>query len=390
MPVKLVTWRQISKICLVSCTLALFGCEGAAPPQAMFSSDSFVTGKIVSKNSVPIQLSLSHTIPHQTFKEVTQMPSGKLVATWKVEFTLSENRAEREGQISFLAQTYGMGHLPLGLQGNKLELRDFLRPSMQALLNTSFVHRERIERGLLGPSVLSRPAIIDNFVLSPTVKTLNNCWTTVYEVLRNDSSRFVSFFASDSAVQKYLGSGPNETAKDPANLSTPVSSFVKELSWQEACVPTEKHFCPDGNLARERNKDLVPGDYLLIYGKNGLEHAAIFLDQDVYFEKTGAKGDRYAYRLVPFSEISDAYKDPNLRYRFRRMKETAQLPHPLEAFDGRHNATEAAITDLLPEEYHKRHRVAHQPEVHDSRDIAIYEFIDFAIQAEGGRYRLQQ
>jgi cell wall-associated NlpC family hydrolase len=157
------------------------------------------------------------------------------------------------------------------------------------------------------------------------------------------------------------------------NRDTEWNTFVKELSWQEACVPTQRRMCPDGDLFQARNERLENGDVLVISSDKGIEHAAIYLGSDLYFEKTGAKSDTELYRMVPFDEIANTYRDPELRYRYRRPKKDATLPPHSSAFQESQHEVEEAIWNLMPAELKSLGAAPFwQPEVGDSRDLGIY------------------
>ena len=337
-----------------------------------------------------IILPLADRIPHQVKAIVVETASGGRAEVWQVEFFLEDEAVKRKEQISFLRDLYQTPYR-VSSERDQYFMKDFLPPAMAAVLNHGFDEQSQTLRGLLGGSDLDRDPMVDNFVLQPKIKTLTNCWTTAYEILRQRDDHFMTFFASDLAVLPYLGY-PGAPAASFNDDASPYSQFIKELPWQQACVPGERRSCPQGDLFEQRNEGLEPGDVLLVYkDSKTLMHAAIMVDHDFYFERTGAKGKNYLYRLVPFSQIAKDYSEPELKFRYRRFRGAEQeLPDPLAVF-GQTGAAEKAVWQLMPESLRAAYRPALQPEVGDARDLGIYEFKDHPIKAnDAGTFTIQK
>jgi hypothetical protein len=206
------------------------------------------------------------------------------------------------------------------LPEREYELIDFLPVAMQALVGKRFE-----ERTIDVPADVSPPrSIRDPF----SINLSSNCWTTAYEIQRHASDAFVAFYVAPNQIRKVLEDNS-------------VSDVVKSLNQTELALEN----------SQLRNQSIKPGDTLYIYGpgallqtdasaiaasKEELLHVAIFLDDDVYFEKS-AKESQSAYRIASFSDIRKKYSDKSTgsteqyRYVFRRFGK-AELKHPAEEF----------------------------------------------------------
>lgn len=338
-----------------------------------FVKGSFVSSAVLGSEETSIQLSSLSKIKHTVFKETLKTETGGKSFGWRVKISLSEQPALRAEQIAILTSSFGQSP-KIDEDVISLDLRQFLPKSMQLTLDKGFDELKESKYGLLlGSSNLERDPIVDNFVIRTTLKDLTNCWTTAYEVLRDDKEAFMTFFASDLEVMSYIAY-PGAPANNFNSESSKYSKFIKQLTWQEACIATSRRSCSDEDHTEERNKNLKPGDLLLIYrSPKEIEHAAIYIDQDFYFERTGAKGKNYLYRLVPFSEIAATYNNPESVYRYRRFFKNKQLPNPLEVF-GKTHPFEQEVLGMMSEELKRNFRPAYQPEAGDSRDMGLYRY----------------
>src|SRR5207245_718347 len=116
-----------------------------------------------------------------------------------------------------------------------------------------------------------------------------NCWNAVWEVLRGSKESTNVFYIDPTRARSVLES---------PTYSRP----VKELSAAEASSAEDE---------AARNAGLQPRDVLLIVGQSQqddegrtvagtLVHAALFIDDDFYFEKT-SPDDFSTYRFVSFN-----------------------------------------------------------------------------------------
>lgn len=317
-------------------------------------------------------------VPAQGLQLIFQTESGSKAVFYDARLDLSNDLFIRQQQIQELSRKFGRVAEPgVPLVSDSAEtyfLSDFIPARMQSLQGMAYPKRSKVAWGLLGSSDLNRDPVVDNFVLRPEVRRLSNCWTTAYELLRPTPLQFSAWFASDRHVAPYL-----ESMSENGELideDTQWTSFVKELTWQQACVPNRSGMCPEGDLGLERNQGLQVGDLLLVHSRNGLEHAAVYMGRDLYFEKTGAKSADQLYRLVPYSEIANGYpsaRRSDLRFRFRRPRADAVWPDPRHGFADNWSEIEKEVYGLMPTNLRDLGLFpSWQPEVGDARDLGIY------------------
>lgn len=172
-------------------------------------------------------------------------------------------------------------------------LMDFMPPIMQATNR----HRFRQEKHpVLRPP---NPTPVDATVLA-------NCWGTLYEILRLKNTSF--------ETPTYL-------------MMIDAQTMLRTL--KATSTPTQ---------------DPQPGDFLLIshdhmgqqQKQTYLDHAALFIDNNLVFEKAGA-GDTVPYRLIGLSTLQRIWRRDIYSYQIRRPVDNLILPHPL-SFGDRHHS----------------------------------------------------
>lgn len=251
-------------------------------------------------------------------------------------------------------------------------LTDFLAPVIQALEGLRFVKQSEKH------AALSR--IPAGLALDPTVRVASNCWTTAYEVARNPTDRVELFYVEGVDIERVL--------RDDI-----FGSDVKTLEGAALIDPAAAG-------AAERNSGLEPGDMLLLYvspypGVWELAHAATFIDDDLYFEKTGPKSP-YAYRLVSYRDLVSAmpiYGRDNgftkTRLHFRRFN-GKPLPAPSQAFSltGLERVPGQfrwAISSGVPEDLRSSLALAVQGPM-TSPMAYLYRILPVSLVRERGRY----
>ena len=162
-------------------------------------------------------------------------------------------------------------------------LDDFLPHAAQALVGHRFL--------LQSQTATADMSLPD--AASQNVTTATNCWGTAYEIARNDPLGVTVFFV-------------DEWQMGPVMENNDYSEKIK--------VFDSKTVHPKTGDAKLRNKGLMPGDILLIKGPEPdaklkanspvLMHAAMFVDDDLWFEKTGTKS-LFAYHLVTYADIAN-------------------------------------------------------------------------------------
>lgn len=179
--------------------------------------------------------------------------------------------------------------------GASYTLADFMPPIVRALLGWHFT--EEVSEILLD----KRQKILANSVV--------NCWGAAFEVLREarlPEGVFSAFYAHDDVMQKFL--------RD-ARYSQVVKFYSKNSS--------------DYATAQLRNAGLKPGDLLLV-GDTWLYHVAIYIDDDLFFEKSGS-GSRTMFRFVTYDILSRTWNPELYGWSFRRF-DGEPLPDPMSLF----------------------------------------------------------
>lgn len=213
-------------------------------------------------------------------------------------------------QFAYLKQTYGGWSRATSAvtynPGQTYTLQDFLPPLMQATMDLSFVSQNYVAK-------LPRLAFPEDNMSSDketSLSTIANCWGETYEVIRSalngKNQSFQIFYAPYKAIKDFL-------------TESSYSNVVQEFSTDAS------HFADE----KRRNQGLQPGDVLII-GQRWLMHTAIFIDNDLFFEKSGS-GDKTLYRLVPYNTLKTVW-DPTLYgWSYRRFGKKP-LPEPSKLF----------------------------------------------------------
>ena len=205
-------------------------------------------------------------------------------------------------------------------------LSDFLPPAMQAALNFRFINERRLTPL---PQLFSMNTHSER--TETPVLLVSDCWGTLYEVLRHAQT-----FQSNPHLELFYA--PHKAAKsvffDP-RWSAEVRPYSKQ-----ATFPSE-----------ERNAGLVTGDVLLV-GKEWFQHVAIFIDDDVYFEKAGT-GNTALYRLTDWDTLAKTWPPDLHGYSWRRYNQQA-FPESSELFNMSTSVpNNEQLSQLTPEELRK-------------------------------------
>lgn len=226
-------------------------------------------------------------------------------------------------QFDALTNAYGgSGFVPYS-ETARYELSDFQPPVIQALIGFRFP--PIIEEGYAS---LKRDAA--EFNLDSDICTQANCYSTVWEVVR---------------------AKPFKTVKDKGVFCL---FWEGEYVFNETICKAEygKVITPDS---------LRAGDVVMFFDRTSekyrsLMHAAVFIDNGLYFEKTDSDGD-VAWRFVYYSDMATKLKklteSGNLEVEFRRFNGT--FPHPKDAFSLIPNSKD------IPKKYWGKLIMADQP-----------------------------
>ncbi|NBW82170.1 hypothetical protein EBR21_10505 [bacterium] len=220
-------------------------------------------------------------------------------------------------------------------------LSDFLPPAMQAALESRFIN----ERRMIQLPQLFAMNTTGNRVETP-VLLLSNCWGALYEVLRQAQSpqnnpTFELFYAPHKAARAVLF--------DPR-----WSSEVRPYSKQPVYTPAE------------RNSSLKTGDVLLV-GKDWLQHVAIFVDDDLYFEKAGA-GNTALYRLTDWETLVKTWPPDLYGFSWRRYDREA-FPESSDLFNLNSSLPVGVSFGNLSQDEMRRYTI--EPDINDKTGIPV-------------------
>lgn len=196
----------------------------------------------------------------------------------------------------------------------------FLPPAMQATLEHTFfpeVHTRSLPN-VFGPNATGERE-------NTPVTLLSNCWGTAYEIIRaaqSDENALTLFYA------------PQKLARDV---------FI-DSKWSEEIRPISKENFSD---VQKRNEGLRTGDVLLV-GDKWLQHVAIFIDNDFYFEKAGS-GETALYRITHWNLLQQTWPSDLHGYSWRRFNKQT-LPEPAELFNLKTSFPTEISTSLFSEQ----------------------------------------
>lgn len=263
----------------------------------------FSRPSVIATELTPLKLARSQDIPHRILRKT--VITGKYFFDshfYDVEFpSLSESEFRR------LQKIYGGWSKTRNqetYQSDKVwNLSQFLPPAMASKLGNVFQGEETLE---MLPHIFGSKA--DGQRIPTPVQLISNCWGTAYEVMRaaqTPSEELILFYA------------PQRLAK----------AVFFDPQWSEEIRPISKTVSPDPSV---RSAGLMPGDVLLI-GDAWLQHVAIFVDDDLYFEKSGT-GNTALYRLNTLETILATWPPDLHGYSWRRFH-SRPLPQPSELFN---------------------------------------------------------
>ncbi len=272
-------------IVLMSCTLPA---RGAFRPM-----------KILHKQPCDTTLTAASDIPHTCWR--SEARQAKL-PVW--QFTLDFEFGQlTKPQWRKLLDVYASWHRHRTVAYDphrSYTLMDFMPPLMQAL-NAHQFHEEEVSLPQpLGELVPRKNQGLDRASL------IANCWGTLYEILR--TSRSVS------AVPFTFIAGPDQMAEWLQQQTMPITDRART------------------------------GDILLIYHRLGdrtyLDHVALMVDDQVFFEKAGTGNDT-PYRLVDRETLEQSWRPDLFTFELRRLNAKSLQP-PQQQF-GLHSQSTLAV-----------------------------------------------
>ena len=192
-----------------------------------------------------------------------------------------------------LVITYGAWHnwRNLGFydRDRNYVLIDFMPPMIQSLNRHRF-HEQDLTPSPQQPKPLSPKP--------PRTKLATNCWGTLYEILR--------------LAKQFKPPAPTLFVTD----SHPMLKMLRQHS------------------TRIANKT-QPGDIVLVYHQHGnrqyLDHAALVVDQHLFFEKAGS-GNHVPYRFIDHATLKQIWNPQIYTFEYRRPHPQHQWPPPEQIF----------------------------------------------------------
>ena len=274
--------------------LVMLGALGAIAPSAR---GEFRPIPVVVEGTCPVRLASVQGIPYQCWRYETFAAKG---SAWSQSLGFHFGRLHYK-QWRQLMQIYGTWHHSRNLGPYQPErdyrLVDFLPPVVQALNHHQFIQETAEPAHQSLPDL--RPELTPNS--RPTrVVLAANCWGTLYEILR---------LASQPRPQTFT---VFTTAREP------IHHLFRRIS-----VPV---------IGSPQPGDIVLIDYFNpTENREYLHHAALVVDRDVFFEKSGA-GDDLPFRLIDGATFKRRW-NPNLfRFEFRRPRRSRELQDPGQVF----------------------------------------------------------
>ena len=293
----------LTLLVMPSCLPRRYGDKQRGTKVTQFESSDIVSGKPLPENLVKKMFSLRHG-KNITFKVIPRLPDRKS-AKWE-ELILDEKVNSTNWQIVFdelsepqfetLKSAYGGRSEVKYSPGNSYEIQDFLPPIFQALNGLRYRGLDVVSEGTLRAYLQGRESLMksepsENFN-ELMIRGGSNCWGFAYEVARDDKVAYETFLVN--------GFNLHNVFEEERNARKIFSRTYRDLA----------------KMTREqRNQDLKPGDILFVNQnvtfdnseqKGPLLHAAVYVDDDLYFEKTGVSNG-FLYRFVTFDQISATY-----------------------------------------------------------------------------------
>lgn len=244
-----------------------------------------VTGR--KEINFKLKFAVTNQIPHKTFREnlkssLSNDPDfGHKSSRIHIEFG-----KVTEAHYKLLMERYGGQNLvPFDPEKN-YDLVDFLPPKIQALVNrwliTSWTPDANIPEEMMDPRDVG-------FEPVPVANIDMNCWAASYEVLRD----FKLPFAKQKAQ---IGMFLNARA---SHFFSNSNAFFQNLGTLKS-----NQLSPKKSTLEQRNQNRKLMDVLSLIYENqlGPAHTALWIDEDLYFEKTNS-GSEDPFRLNTYEGV---------------------------------------------------------------------------------------
>ena len=188
------------------------------------------------------------------------------------------------------------------IEGGSYTLLDFLPPLMQAVNGLYFKSSRQKQMAL--PSFLGGPKDKVEKRKEQEVLLTTNCWGFAWEAL---------YQADNKDIQNMQISAADPLSAYRA-FTNPKNFYRVQTSYSNSKLLADSAL---------RNKKLKKGDTLLIWhqipGQSVyLDHVAILLDDDVYYEKSGS-GDQVPFRITTWEGITANFPPGVFTWEWRRL-----------------------------------------------------------------------
>jgi len=199
-------------------------------------------------------------------------------------------------------------------EGRPYFLTDFLPPLLQAASGLHFRSSRSTQSGL--PSFVGMPDSEVEKRTEQEVLLTCNCWGFAWEVL---------FQADNKDVRRMTVS-----TADPTSAWRAFTGRGFDLIQSSRREPE----LLNAANARGRNRKIRGGDALLIWheipggkdkGELYLDHVAIVLDKDLYYEKSGS-GDQVPFRVTTWEGLTTNWPTGIFYWEWRRLKNNNRIP----------------------------------------------------------------
>eukprot|EP00475_Leptophrys_vorax_P029034 TRINITY_DN4233_c0_g1_i1.p1 TRINITY_DN4233_c0_g1~~TRINITY_DN4233_c0_g1_i1.p1 ORF type:complete len:430 (-),score=102.35 TRINITY_DN4233_c0_g1_i1:87-1376(-) len=259
-------------------------------------------------------------------------------------------------------------------------LSEFLTPIMQATSTFRF-HAQHYNVSL--PDVVNSKNSSSLIYTMQTAILTANCWGIVYEYLRTRLTPCNSIDLAVSDTQVAWSFFTNDSRFELLKTSYQGQNDIFDQAYKSPV----------------RNEGLEPGDFVLIWHHNRdgifLDHAAVFIDEDLYFERAGT-GDLVPFRINDWAGITSSWIPGVFEYEFRRLKSTAgpEIPRMGESFGLENPLTQSLSSVLVEVSESLAEEFCLTPEYGDDGALSgqVYTWIEeiALIQGDNGLWKLSK
>ena len=203
-------------------------------------------------------------------------------------------------------------------------LLDFLPPLLQAVNGLHFQSSRSTQYNL--PSFVGGPNDAVQQRTEQEVLLACNCWGFAWEVLYQADSAdtcqmTVSTADSTSAWRAFTGRGFDsiQSSKSNPTLLSPDQKLVRNRKLQPGDVLLIWHELPNKAKSMKGNSNYNSDNNLY------LDHVAVVLDKDIYYEKSGS-GDNTPFRMTTWEGLTTNWPTGIFQWEWRRLRRNNLIP----------------------------------------------------------------